>query len=115
MASPVNELELRRFSTNALRPGDRMPFWCDLFAGEIVNCDVDIHSEQPLCAEAELLVWPTVSILWSRETPMRYSTSRRQAADGDDTVVLIVRRSGLSAVSQRGGDVALGQARAWDF
>ena len=84
-----------------------MPFWRDLFAGEIVNCDVDVSSEGPLCAEAELLVWPTVSMLWSRETPMRYSRSRRQAADGDDSLILIVRRSGNSGISQRGSDVPL--------
>jgi AraC-like DNA-binding protein len=38
---------------------------------------------------------------------MRYWRSRGQAADGDDSLVLLIRQDGTSSVSQRGRDVSL--------
>jgi AraC-like DNA-binding protein len=72
-----------------------------------VNCEVEVGSDLPFHAEAELLVWPELRALWSKEPPMRYWRSRGQAADGDDSLVFLIRLDGTSSVSQRGRDVSL--------
>src|SRR3954463_6257705 len=99
---------LKRFSTSDLPQHDRFPFWRDFFADQIVHCDVKATSDiERFHAEAKLLVWPELRVLWSKEAPMHYSRSRSQAADGDDSLVLLLRQGGSSAVSQRGNAVAL--------
>jgi hypothetical protein len=104
----ATDYAIQRFSTRGLAERDRVSFWRDFFAGEIVHCDVEVEPELPFHAEAELLAWPGLRALWSKESSMRYSRSRAQAADGDDSLVFLIRQSGSSAVSQRGRDVSLG-------
>jgi AraC-like DNA-binding protein len=107
---------LKRFSSSDLPQRDRFPFWRDFFAGQIVHCDVEVTSEiERFHAEAELLVWPELRVLWSKEAPMHYSRSRSQAADGDDSLVFLLRQGGSSSVSQRGNEVALAVGDAVGF
>ena len=114
MGSPEKDFALQRFSTADLAARDRVPFWHD-FWGEVVHSDVEIESDQPFHAEAELLAWTDLRVLWSKETPMRYSRSRAQAADGDDSLVFLIRQSGSSTVSQRGHDVLLAMGDGLGF
>jgi hypothetical protein len=106
MRSPGSDVGFRRFSTSDLAERDRVPFWSDFFASVIVKCDVEVEPEGPFYAEAELLVWPELHVLWSKEAPMRYTRSRAKAADGDNSLVLLIRRSGVSTVLQRGNDLS---------
>ena len=107
---------LKRFSTSDLPKRDRFPFWRDFFAGQIVHCDVEVTSDiERFHAEAELLVWPELRVLWSKEAPMHYARSRSQAADGDDSLVFLLRQGGSSAISQRGNEVALAVGEAVGF
>jgi AraC-like DNA-binding protein len=114
MRSPESDFALRRFSTRDLPERQRVAYWRDCFA-RFVNSDVEIDPDRALHAEAELLVWPELRALWSRESPMSYSSSRSQAADGEDTFVLIVRLNGISTLSQRGKEVSLGVGDAAGF
>ena len=110
------DFALKRFSTSDLPERDRFPFWRDFFAGQIVHCDVEVTSDiERFHAEAELLVWPELRVLWSKEAPMHYSRSRSQAADGDDLLIFLLRQGGSSALSQRGNDVALAVGEAVGF
>lgn len=84
----------RHFSTNSLGERDRVPFWRDVFADVIVQCGVEVEPVRPLHAEADLVSWPGLSVIWSKETPMRYVRSSSRAADGDDSVVLLIRQKG---------------------
>ena len=115
MRSPESEFAPQRFSTHDLPERERVAYWRDCFARGVVNSDVEIDSDPAFHAEAELLVWPELSALWSRETAMSYSRSRSQAADGDDKFVLIVRLSGVSTLSQGGKEVSLGVGDAAGF
>jgi AraC-like DNA-binding protein len=105
----------RRFSTRNLPEHERVAYWRDFFARGVVNSDVEIDPDPAFHAEAELLVWPQLRGLWSRESAMSYSRSRSQAADGDDAFVLIIRLSGISTLSQGGNDVPLGAGDAAGF
>ncbi len=107
MRSAMVDCSPIRFSTNELQERDHLPAWRELWARGAVNCDVEVESDSPFHAEAELLVWPDLRALWSKELPMRYWRSRAQAADGDDSLVFLIRQDGTSSVSQRGRDVSL--------
>ncbi len=107
MSSTTVDCGLIRFSTNELPERDRLSFWREHWARAAIHCDVEVGSGLPFHADAELLLWPDLRVLWSRESPMRYSRSRKQAADGDDSFVFLIRQDGSSSVSQRGRDVSL--------
>jgi AraC-like DNA-binding protein len=107
MHSATVDCGLIRFSTSDLPERDRLPAWREFWVRGTVNCDVEVGSDLPFHAEAELLVWPDLRALWSKESPMRYWRSRGQAADGDDSLVFLIRQDGTSSVSQRGRDVSL--------
>jgi AraC-like DNA-binding protein len=115
MRSPECDFAPRRFSTRDLPERERVAYWQDCFARGVVNTDVESDPDRAFHAEAELLVWPELRALWSRESPMSYSRSRSQAADGDDTFVLLIRLNGISTLSQRGNDVTLGVGDAAGF
>jgi AraC-like DNA-binding protein len=108
MASGKDGFTALRFSTSDLPEGERLSFWSDFFANQFVHCDVEVADDEPFHAEAEVLIWPGLQALWSKETAMRYSRSAKQAADGNDSLVLLIRQTGLSVISQRGHDVTLG-------
>ena len=82
-------------------------FGVSFFARQVIHADVEPQLGLPVQAEASTLRLPGLSVLWSKETPMRYSRSRSQAADGDDSVILLIRQGGFSTLSQRGQDVSL--------
>jgi len=107
MRSATAGCDLIRFSTSEVAERDRLPFWREYWARAVVHSDVEVESDLPFHAEAELLLWPDLRALWSKEPPLRYSRSRGQAADGDDSLVFLIRRDGSSTVSQRGRDVSL--------
>jgi hypothetical protein len=108
MASDKADSRILRFSTADLPEGERLPFWREFFAREIVHADVEPRSDCSLQAEATMLELPRLGVLWTKETPMRYSRSRSQAADGDDSVVVLIRKNGFSTLSQGGREVSLG-------
>ncbi len=107
MSSTTADSGLIRFSTNELPERDRLPFWREHWARAALHCDVEVELDLPFHADAELFLWPDLRVLWSSESPMRYSRSRKQAADGDDSFVFLIRQDGSSSVSQRGRDVSL--------
>jgi len=107
MASGKDGLTALRFSTSDLPERDRVPFWSDFFAKQLLHCNVEVAGDGPFHAEAEVLIWPGLQALWSKETAMRYSRSAKQAGDGNDSLVFLIRQSGLSVISQRGCEVSL--------
>jgi AraC-like DNA-binding protein len=108
MAPDKADSRILRFSTADLPEGERLPFWREFFAREIVHADVEPQADCSLQAEAIVLELPRLGVLWTKETPMRYSRSRSQAADGDDSVVVLIRKNGFSTLSQGGREVSLG-------
>jgi AraC-like DNA-binding protein len=100
---------MQRFSTSDLPEKERLPFWADFFADQFVHCKVEAAGDEQFHAEAEVLIWPGLRALWSKETAMRYSRSAKHAAaDGNDSLVFLIRQAGHSFISQRGHDVSLG-------
>lgn len=114
-ALPESDFSIQRYSTRKLPERERVAYWRDCFGRGVVKSDIEIDSDLVFHAEAELLVWPQLRALWSRETAMKYSRSQTQAADGEDTFVLIVRRGGISTLSQRGREVTLQAGDAAGF
>ena len=92
-----------RYSTNDLPERERFSFLARFFRkpNSALRCEVTSDIER-FHAEAELLVWPELRVLWSKEAPMHYSRSRGQAADGDNSLIFLLDKAGSSALSQRG-------------
>jgi AraC-like DNA-binding protein len=94
-------------STDDLPERDRLPFWCDVF-GRIVNVGVKLQSELPLRAKATLLVWPELRVMWTSVlTPADTHRTSKMAADGDDSIGLLVNRGGRLAMRQRANAATL--------
>ena len=81
-----------RFSTSDLPERERVPFWSDFVANQFLHCDVEVAGDGPFHAEAEVLIWPGLQALWSKETAMRYCRSAKQAADGNDSLIFLIRQ-----------------------
>jgi AraC-like DNA-binding protein len=95
MRSPATGLAPLRYSTSNLPERDRLPFWREFFARKVVLCDIEAESDLPFHAEATLL-----------------ERTREMVAKGDDSFALLIKQSGLLAVSQLGGDLPLGMGDA---
>jgi len=113
MRSPATGLAPLRYSTSNLPERDRLPFWREFFARKVVLCDIEAESDLPFHAEATLLEWPGLRAMWAEtSTPQRLQRTREMVAKGDDSFALLIKQSGLLAVSQLGGDLPLGMGDA---
>ena len=102
MVSDKADGALLRFSTDDLSDRDRLPFWRDFFARQIAHVDIQPSSDLPFHAEATLLAWPGLRAQWISGSPMRLERTAKMAADGDDSLVLLVATSGRLTITQRG-------------
>jgi AraC-like DNA-binding protein len=108
MQAAENHGALLRFSTRDLPENERIPFWREVFARQIVRIDVEPQSDGALCAEATLLALPGLRAMWSRSlTPTRWARTPELLADGDDGVALLMAVRGAAIWSQLGQDLEL--------
>jgi AraC-like DNA-binding protein len=107
MASEPTDCVPLRFSTDALPPRERVPFWRDWFARKVVRVDLALLSDQHFEAVATLRAWPGLrSISWV-SAPALMARPRDVIADGDDSVAVLINLSGATTASQRGREVSL--------
>src|SRR5262245_2520893 len=112
MPSEPTDCAPLRFSTDALPPRERVPFWREWFARKVVRVDVAPLSDENFAALATLRAWPGLrSISWV-SAPALMARERAVVADGDDTVALLINLSGDTSATQRGREVALGAGDA---
>ena len=96
------------FSTRELPTRERIPFWSEVFARQIVKVDIELQSGRPLEAEATLLALPELCATWFvSPTPARYERTPQIVADGDDAFVLFIDTGGSLTISHRGHDVPI--------
>src|SRR5262245_7463694 len=96
-----------RFSTDALPPRDRIPLWREELGRRVLRLDIEALSE-PFHATATLRALPGLRTFAFAGSAVRLDRSKAFVADGDDSLGLIVKLRGSSALSQRGHDVTLG-------
>jgi AraC-like DNA-binding protein len=97
-----------RFSTWDLPERERLSRWREEFGRGMVSVDVEpVTSDQPFYAEATLQALPAVRTALCAGSLARLNRTRALAADGNDSVWLIVNLGAKANVFQRGADVTL--------
>ena len=107
------EVRLLQFSTSDLPERDRLPFWREFFGRKIAHAEVEPLSDLPFQADASLLALPGLRVMWANSSSDVYMRRTRQLlSDGDDSIGLVIKQSGLLAMTQRDRDVSLGMGDA---
>ena len=97
-----------RFSTWDLPERERLSRWREEYSRGMVDVDVEpVTSDEPFFAEATLQALPAVRTALCAGSLARLNRTRALAADGGDSVGLIVSLSAKANVFQRGEDVTL--------
>ena len=93
-----------RFSTSGLPERERLPIWREQFCRALLRVDIEPKEGLPFHAAAELRALPELRVVKGTWSAVRFWRNRALAADGDDSIGLIVGE-GCTA-SQRGRGVA---------
>ena len=102
-----------RFSTWDLPEPERLDRWREEFGRRIVGVEVEPHASQPpFYAEATLQALPGCRIAFSAGSAGRLNRTHALAADGDDSIGLVVNLGAKVVMSQRGREVPLQQGEA---
>jgi AraC-like DNA-binding protein len=102
-----------RFSTWDLSERERLDRWREEFGRRIIGVEIEPRaSHAPFYAEAILQALPGCRIAFCTGSAARLDRTRALAADGDDSIGLIVNLGPKVVMSQRGRDVPLQQGEA---
>ena len=93
-----------RFSTSGLPERERLPIWREQFCRALLRVDIEPKEGLPFHAAVELRALPELRVVRGTWSAVRFCRNRALAADGDDSIGLIVGE-GCTA-SQRGRGVA---------
>ena len=102
-----------RFSTWDLPERERLDRWREEFGRRIIGVEIEPRaSAAPFYAEATLQALPGCRIAFCAGSPGRFNRTPVRAADGDDSIGLIVNLGPKVVMSQRGREVPLQQGEA---
>jgi AraC-like DNA-binding protein len=102
-----------RFSTDDLPENERLSRWREEFERGLMRADIEpVSSDRPFCAEAVFQALPGVRSASCAGSDARFQRTRAMAAEGDDSIWLVVNPGPKALVSQRGKDVVLGAGDA---
>ncbi|MPZ40947.1 MAG: helix-turn-helix domain-containing protein [Rhizobiales bacterium] len=105
---PPEDFAPIRVSTDALPVRERLPFCREVVGRKLVKLDVDPLSDAPFKAEATLFAWPGLHAASWVGVAARWQRGREHVADGDDSLAIVINRSGTVTRSQRDRDASLG-------
>jgi len=104
------DLKPKRFTTDDLPERERLSRWREEFGRAVVKVDIEpLSSDLPFNAEAILQRLPGVAMALCEGSAARLHRTRALAADGDDSIGLIVNMGPPALASQRSADVVLGE------
>ncbi len=97
-----------RFSTLNLAERERVSRWREEFGRGIVSVEIEpMAPDIPFSAEATLQALPGVRTVLCNGSLARLNRTRALAADGDDSIGLVVNLGARANASQRGRDLDL--------
>jgi len=113
MAADDVDLKPKRFTTDELPERERLSRWREEFGRTVVKVEIEpLPSDTPFRAEALLQRLPGVRWALCDGSAALLNRTRAQAADGDDSIGLIVNLGGQALSGQRDVDVLLGEGDA---
>jgi AraC-like DNA-binding protein len=109
MSLDNSDITLLRFSTSDLPERDRLSYWRELFGRQIAHVEVEPLSGLAFQADARVLALAGLRVMWANLSSDMYMRRTRQLlSDGDDSIGLVIKQSGLLNMTQRDRDVSLG-------
>jgi AraC-like DNA-binding protein len=99
-----------RFSSAALRPADRVPFYRDFVARALARMDIESVDDRFHC-DARLFQLPDLTISRVSISAVRAARSR-EMAQGNDNLALVVNLHGLVRFAQLGREASLASGSA---
>jgi hypothetical protein len=112
MSATTGDVRSCRFSSEDLRPADRIPFFCDVLGRTLARMDVEPLGERFSC-NARFYRVPDLSLSWISGSAIR-GTRIREMDDKSPEFVLMMNLEGAATFSQRGREVAIpAAARSW--
>ncbi len=111
MASNAADFATIRFSTDQLPERQRLPMWREEFGRAVVRVDIEPLSNRPFHAEATLRALPGLRTIACNGSTARLQRTPAMAAEGDDSVGLVVNLGKRAIASQRGREVVLATGR----
>jgi AraC-like DNA-binding protein len=112
MPSGESDFAPLRFSTNALPVRDRVPFWREVFARQILRVEIEPLSDAPFEADATLRALPGLRTLSYIGAAARYRRTPLTVSDGDDALTVLMNVAGAMTAAQRAREASLGPGDA---
>jgi len=106
------DLRPRQFSTDQIPARDRVERWREEFGRTLVRVDVEPSPDEPFRVRAVLQRLPGIGLLRCNGSTTRLNRTMALAADGGDTLGLIINLGAPARASQRGVEVVLGEGEA---
>jgi AraC-like DNA-binding protein len=104
---PAASFEPVRFSTSDLAERERLSRWREEFGRCLVRVDIAPLFDDPFHAEATLQALPGVRTAFCTGSAAQFTRTRAMAAEGDDSIGVIVNVNAKAHAAQRGKDVTL--------
>jgi AraC-like DNA-binding protein len=112
MPSEPTDFAPLRFSTNALPPRERLPFWREVFARKVVQIELEPKPDDRFEVEATLRSMPGLRTMTCITSAARMRRTPEIVSGGDDSLALVMNLGGTVNQSQRGREASLGTGDA---
>jgi AraC-like DNA-binding protein len=96
-----------RFSTSAFPERERLSRWREEFGRSLLRVDIEPMSSLPFHAKGKLRALPGLRTADCCGSPTRFTRTQAMAAEGDDSIGLVINLGKRATASQRGREVAL--------
>nr|AWM06980.1 AraC family transcriptional regulator [Bradyrhizobium symbiodeficiens]QDF37333.1 helix-turn-helix domain-containing protein [Bradyrhizobium symbiodeficiens] len=110
--SSMVDFSVLNVSTNEIPEGDRISMLRDFYCRGVLKAEVEAREGKPAAASFTSHVLPEAQLLIGGLCGARVIRTRQLVADGDDSLALIVNRSGVLGISERGYDLKLNAGEA---
>jgi AraC-like DNA-binding protein len=112
MTSPAPDFGMLRFSTEDLPAAERLPFFREVIGRSAMRLDVQALPGHLFYSDSVLRVLPGLSIFSDVHSSMRLERTRELLADGNDDMILGLRKTGECVLTQLGREVTVANGEA---
>jgi len=105
--SGKDEFSIFNVSTDHIAEEERVPLLREFYCRGVLKAEVEARDGKPAAASFTSHVLPDAQLLIGGLCGARVIRTKQLVADGDDSLALIVNRSGVLGISERGYDLRL--------
>jgi AraC-like DNA-binding protein len=105
--SGKDEFSIFNVSTDHIPEDERVPLLREFYCRGVLKAEVEVKEGRPAAANFTSHVLPEAQLLIGGLCGARVIRTKQLVADGDDSLALILNRSGVLGISERGHDLRL--------